>query len=228
MCSRTSTACDLVMLRVYQVQIRASLFYPSYPSAKLAIQSLYYHPHLRISEQEPHFHRCSIQLSFDKDCTVLSIFYPSSKFSREADSENMLHDLFRNVLTIPRAIYAGEMINDRPNPFYVNLASTGYRLQSVTFRIPDQYGFFSAGPPRLQVDEASACLLLITIICISAIFSSSLLLLFRIAKKPCSSCIIALFVVSTIIEAGTVWISLCHDPRRGKGHDWGQEKLRRD
>ena len=140
----------------------------------------------------------------------------------------MLHDLFRNVLTIPRAIYAGEMINERPNPFYVNLASTGYRLQSVTFRIPDQYGFFSAGPPRLQVYEASSCLLLIAIVCISALLFSFSLLLFRIAEKPCSSGIIAIFVVSTIIEVGMVWISLCHDPRRGNGHHWGQEKLRRD
>lgn len=51
---------------------------------------------------------------------------------------------------------AGPVLSDPPrlNPVHLSLANTAYRIQSQTLGIPDRFGIFSTGPPRLQVWEA--------------------------------------------------------------------------
>ncbi|KAK1831155.1 hypothetical protein QBC39DRAFT_434342 [Podospora conica] len=45
------------------------------------------------------------------------------------------------------------VIDGRLNPFHLALARSFYWIQSQIFHIPDRFGMFSPGPPRLQVFE---------------------------------------------------------------------------
>ena len=58
-----------------------------------------------------------------------------------------------NILTILKEAFAGEIVNNQLNSLRLAIATTGYRIQSCTLQIPDRFGFFSPGPPRLQVFE---------------------------------------------------------------------------
>jgi len=66
----------------------------------------------------------------------------------------MLRSLARNTYTLIKDFLGPSVIDGQLNPVRLALALRLYWVQSRIFRIPDRFGFTSAGPPRLQVDES--------------------------------------------------------------------------
>lgn len=132
----------------------------------------------------------------------------------------MLHDLISNILAITQGVFAGEIVNNRLNPIRLAIATTGYHIQSRTLHIPDLIGFFSSGPPRLQVHEATCFILVVCWVCFSIISSSLLVSMVRLAGKPNSGKFGAVLSSITIAEVAFFWIVACYDRRRAPGYDW--------
>ena len=58
-----------------------------------------------------------------------------------------------------------QIVDNRLNPVYLAIATTGYKIQSQLLRIPDHYGFFAPAPPRLQAREGAAFAGMVMLIC---------------------------------------------------------------
>lgn len=138
----------------------------------------------------------------------------------------MLHDLISNVLAVTKGVFAGQIVNNRLNPLHLAIATTGYRTQSRTLHIPGRIGFFSSGPPRLQVHEATAFIVLVGWTCFSIISSGFVVFVVRLCGLPNSRKVGAVFLSLTVAEAVIIWALVCHDRRRAPGYDWGDWKLR--
>ena len=142
----------------------------------------------------------------------------------------MFNKTLTNILTIPREAFAGQIINDRLNPFHLALASNGYRVQSRTLRIPDRYGFFSPGPPRLQVYEAVDFITMICCIAIILVFNALMVFASRLDRlpppKPLGSA--ALFLGMNLFVVIIFWIVAIHDRHRAPGYEWTDWKMRKD
>lgn len=115
------------------------------------------------------------------------------------------------------------------NPIQMALASRGHWIQSHILHIPDRYGFFSPGPPRLQVYQGFLFIpLLIMTIC--SIFLGACAV-FNISLKPDHKPIWRVVVFMVALVVGTLailWIMACFDRLRAPDYDWGHWKLRKD
>lgn len=140
----------------------------------------------------------------------------------------MLRDLLHNAVASSRDICAGEFVDDRPNPRYLSIANGGYRIQSRTLRIPDRLGFFTSGPPPLQVHQTSESMLLVGCVCVSTVIASFLLILLKIDARPNSWVVAPVWAAFTAVEVAMVWHAVCNNSRRAPGYDWGNWKPRRD
>lgn len=63
-----------------------------------------------------------------------------------------------------KTFFACETFNNRLHAVLLSIATIGYRIQSQSLHIPDRFGFFSSGPPRLQVQEAKSFIELVSFI----------------------------------------------------------------
>jgi hypothetical protein len=141
---------------------------------------------------------------------------------------NMLHNLFSNIIAIIEGVFAGEIINNRLNPLRLAIATTGYRIQSRTLYIPDRIGFFSSGPPRLQVHEATCFIVLVMASCFTIVSGGFLVFLLRLWAMPNLLKLSAAILSWTVAQAVIMWITACYDRRRTPGYDWKDWKLRKD
>lgn len=140
----------------------------------------------------------------------------------------MLDNLISNILVIPKGVFAGEIVNNRLNPFHLAVATTGYRIQSHTLQIPERIGFFSSGPPRLQVYEATFFIVAASWICLNLICNSFLFLLDRLYGLPNCRKLGVAYSLIIVAEALFFWVLACCDRRRAPGFEWEDWKLRKD
>ena len=66
----------------------------------------------------------------------------------------MLRTLVSNIYAGIEDFLGPSVIDGRLNHVRLALATWCYWIHSRIFRIPDRFGFFSLGPPRLQVEES--------------------------------------------------------------------------
>jgi len=115
------------------------------------------------------------------------------------------------------------------NPIQLALATRGYWIQSHILRIPDRYGFFSPGPPRLQVYQGFLFIaLFIMVVC--SIFCWAFVV-FLLSLRPDHKPIWKAVLFMAIPAGGTVaaiWVTECLSKRRSRDYDWGDWKLRKD
>lgn len=68
-----------------------------------------------------------------------------------------------------KGLFSPQIATDsRLNPHHLALATRGYRIQSRVLHVPDRYGIFSPGPPRLQVHEGSTFFVMILMLVLTA------------------------------------------------------------
>ncbi|KAF2498881.1 hypothetical protein BU16DRAFT_308438 [Lophium mytilinum] len=120
------------------------------------------------------------------------------------------------IIEIAKGVFAGQIVNDHLNPIHLAIATNGYRIQSQTLHIPDRIGFFSSGPPRLQVYQASMFFLLIMGPCYSII--SAAFVVFVVRRNSIK---IAAFMLSiTVAQTIAIWALVCFDRHRAPGYEW--------
>ncbi|KDN66254.1 hypothetical protein CSUB01_06769 [Colletotrichum sublineola] len=52
-------------------------------------------------------------------------------------------------------LFAPQVVNNQLNPVHLAIGIRCYQIQTEILGIPEQYGLFSSGPPRLQVLQGS-------------------------------------------------------------------------
>ena len=68
----------------------------------------------------------------------------------------MPHDLVHNAVRAIKGFLKPQVVDGRLNPVRLAVATRGYWIQSHVLHIPDRFGWFSPGPPRLQVHQATS------------------------------------------------------------------------
>jgi hypothetical protein len=140
----------------------------------------------------------------------------------------MLTNIMNTVFTAREALLAGAVINNTLNPWHLSFATSAYIVQSTKIHIPDHLGFFSRGPPRLQVDQ-TACFAAIIFIALFmtgvAAWSSLMLLLLRSTVKMKFVAAYSGMLVCFIVG---MWAITLGDEARKPGHLWRDWKERDD
>lgn len=138
----------------------------------------------------------------------------------------MLGSLARNTYTLIKDFLGPSVIDGEPNPVRLALAQRCYWVQSRIFRIPDRFGFISAGPPRLQVEESFVFVVVVWCISQSVIYGGFVVFVVHLmGDKPVKSTA-ALLCLLTISVVGMIWVHLCCSARRAPGYVWEDWKER--
>ncbi len=134
-----------------------------------------------------------------------------------------------SLLTAINILFSPQFIDGQLNPVHLTIATQGYWIQSSILRIPNQYGFFSPGPPRLQVHQGALFGVLSFHFGILCILGASIV--FWVGARgdpvlPLASAMVALVVGA----AASIWVAACYDCRRSPDYDWGDSngKLRKN
>ncbi len=139
-------------------------------------------------------------------------------------------NLIRSILnTITVSFGPQVIVSDTLNPIHLALSTRGYWFQSHILSIPDRYGFFSPGPPRLQAYQGFLSLILfIMIVC--EIFLGTFVI-FLASLKPDRKPIWVLIPAISASAIGVVafiWAGSCFHENRRPDYDWADWKLRKD
>ena len=140
----------------------------------------------------------------------------------------MFNKLFSNILAISKGVFAGQIVNNQLNPIHISLATNGYRIQSGTLQIPDRFGLFSSGPPRLQVHEAYFFLIMVGWIILNLVLNAFLVFVCRLNGLPAYRALGAEFSLLMVPGLFFYWIASVYDRHREPGYEWGDWKLRKD
>jgi ABC-type glucose/galactose transport system permease subunit len=139
----------------------------------------------------------------------------------------MLPSHIDDILAVGRAWIAGEIVDNRLNPVHLAIATTGYRIQSH-LRIPDRIGFFSSGPQRLQVPQATSFIALVIATCVLAVLNGLFVLFLSIHPFPNTNLgkVRVICASMTVSQAIFMWALTCLDKRRAPGYEWADWKVR--
>ncbi len=140
----------------------------------------------------------------------------------------MFHNLITNILTLANGVSAGGIVDNRLNPVHLTIATTGFRIQSQTFHIPPRIGFFSPGPPRLQVHEATSFIFLALASGFAIASGGFVIFVIRLCGLRNSLKVGAVMLVMVIAQVVVIWAMVCCDCRRVPGYEWGDWKVRQD
>ena len=132
------------------------------------------------------------------------------------------------ISNIPTEAFAGEIVDNRLNPLHLDIATTGYRIQSRTLQIPDRFGLFSPGPPRLQVHEGLFFIIIVGWICLHLTFNAFSVFLCRLFGLHTYQKLAAGWFMTMVPWLAIFWIVAIYDRRRAPGYEWGDWKLRQD
>ncbi|KAH9230587.1 hypothetical protein CCHR01_07917 [Colletotrichum chrysophilum] len=113
-----------------------------------------------------------------------------------------------------------EIIHGQLNPTYLAVAARGYHIQSSVLHIPDRYGWFTPGSPRLQCRQGAAmsfCLFLVVLL--TALYGYTLYTLKYVHKRQ-TELMEWMFGISLAFVVLAPWLAMHHDPRRAPNYEW--------
>ncbi|KAK1767160.1 hypothetical protein QBC33DRAFT_559284 [Phialemonium atrogriseum] len=140
----------------------------------------------------------------------------------------MSHNLTNNALTAVKGFLDPQISNGRLNPVHLAIATRGYWIQSHVLHIPDRFGFFSSGPPRLQMYQSASFAFLTVGVAFSTVWGALTVLLAKLMGRPISRLAGAMGVLQIAVVA-VIWAALaCFDHRRALDYDWGDWKRRKE
>ena len=138
----------------------------------------------------------------------------------------MPHNLTGNFLATAKGFLGPEIVDNRLNPVLLATATSGYRIQSHLLHIPDRFGFFLPGPPRLQVYQGAFFAFVVTGTCFSIVLGGFALLLMKLNGRPISPWLVVAMATMTVATVVTIWALACFDRHRAPDYDWGDWKWR--
>jgi hypothetical protein len=144
------------------------------------------------------------------------------------DGTNKLAAIPKGFRTLIIALKAGEIINGRLNPTHFATATSAYHIQARTLRVPNRFGFFSSGPHRLQVREASIFICLVGSICFTVILFGFMIYPLTLGPPGDTVKLLAVVLSLVVFKILLFWVLDCSNPRRAPGYQWENWKLRND
>ncbi|GKT62055.1 hypothetical protein ColTof4_02316 [Colletotrichum tofieldiae] len=126
--------------------------------------------------------------------------------------------------------FAPQVIDNRLNPVHLAIGIRCYQIQTEILGIPEQYGLFSSGPPRLQVHQGSTIPTLYFTIAFPVVVLVVAVLFWRDENTnmwPFTGPFMGLITCMTILCA-LFWYASCVDPRRAPDYEWNDWKPHND
>ena len=134
-----------------------------------------------------------------------------------------------NIVAFFKGVFAGQVVNNQLNPLLLDIAIKGYCIQSHSLQIPDRFGIFSSGPPRLQVHEGLAFITLVGLVCLTLVLDAFNVFVCRLYGQPNCRKLGAVFPPLILVPGFVLfWIAAVNDRRRKPGYEWADWKLRKD
>jgi hypothetical protein len=150
--------------------------------------------------------------------------------TRPKEAIKMPRNPTNSILKAIKAFVGPQITKDNGlNPVHLEIATLGYRIQSHMLHIPDRFGFFSSGPPRLQVYKGALFASLIVML-VYSIFWGALIVflsLFRVDPPPIWRLVVAM-VALMVGTLAVCWVMACFDKYRAPDYDGGDWKLRKE
>ena len=140
----------------------------------------------------------------------------------------MLAKLLGDTKAFVKGFFAGQIVDNRLDPYRLAAARAGYKLQSQTFRIRERYRIFSPGPPRLQVWEANHVIPLLFLIIWAISFYITMNFLLDVMGKPKRMETAALTLAITSSMLILLYIIALYDNCREPGYEWPDWKEHKD
>lgn len=138
----------------------------------------------------------------------------------------MLSNLISNIHAGIKDFLGPAVIDGRLNQSHLALATRCYWIQSRILRIPDRFGFFASGPPRLQVEESGILVFVVFVTCHLVFYAGlAVYLVSLLGNRPVKS-FAALMGLICLTPLGFVWIHLCWSSRRHPDYVWKDWKVR--
>ncbi|RYP32207.1 hypothetical protein DL767_005363 [Monosporascus sp. MG133] len=136
-----------------------------------------------------------------------------------------------NVLKAVKGLLSPQIIDNRLNPCHLAVATRAYWIQSHILRIPDRFGFFSPGPPRLQVYQSVWFTFLVVmfgfLLCTAFFIWGAVVMLYRLEERPAPT-LLGPMVALTVVTIASLWVLECFDRHRAPDYDWGDWKVRKE
>jgi len=115
------------------------------------------------------------------------------------------------------------------NPVQLALATRGYWIQSHILYIPDQYGFFSPDPPRLQVYQGFLFIYLCLMIVGEIFLGAGVVFLMSLTPDHKPIWKVVVFMVALVVGVvAMIWGMACSHENRAPDYEWKDWKLRKD
>lgn len=140
----------------------------------------------------------------------------------------MPHTRAREILTAVKNVFSGQVdSNGNLNPALLAIATRGYWIQSQIFHIPDRWGFFPPGPPRLQVYEGQVFVAIVVGHFCTITMAAILVYLVIRVHRPVTW-LVAVVVTMELAEIALQWITSMSDRHRAPDFDWDNWKKLRE
>ncbi|TID02395.1 hypothetical protein CH35J_003663 [Colletotrichum higginsianum] len=122
--------------------------------------------------------------------------------------------------------FAPQVIDNRLNPVHLAIGIFGYQIQTEILGIPEQYGFFSSGPPRLQVSQGIMFPAYVSLAAFPLVFLGVIVLLR--GNENVDAWILMRFIAITASVTVLFWYLEYADPRRAPDYEWNDWKPHKD
>ncbi|KAI1170909.1 hypothetical protein F4777DRAFT_88206 [Nemania sp. FL0916] len=136
-----------------------------------------------------------------------------------------------NEAGIRWSLWSRQVINNQLNPICLGIGTRGYRIQSEILHVPERWGIFSHGPPRLQVYQGQAfmgCCAIVAFIAILNLLAD--FVLFKLGRIGTFHVVILIGVDLCGITswAGVIYEAMRRSPQRRPGYVWDDWKEAQD
>jgi hypothetical protein len=140
----------------------------------------------------------------------------------------LISDIFSKSLAAVKGFWAPDVVDNRLNPVHLAVARHGYWIQLHILHIPDRFGFFSSGPPRLQAYEGASFATLVICYGLLIIWGGFSVLLLNIGGFPNTRLMMTVMAVALVTSMVPILGLARFGRRRAPDYDWGDWKLRNE
>jgi hypothetical protein len=136
-------------------------------------------------------------------------------------------ELLLAVKETARLVFQEEVVDNQLNPKLLALATICYRIQSAVLRIPDRFGWFYPGLPRLQVFQAYHFVLISTIQAVFFPYGLLTILFFKYLGCPDFRTKALTVLASTASMPFFFWFLFLYHYSRSENYRWPDWKMRK-
>ena len=130
------------------------------------------------------------------------------------------------IVTTIKLAFGNQIIHNTLNPVHLAIGTRGYWLQSHILHVPHRVGFFSSGPPRLQVLEGAEVFFISMLLIPICAWIAFLLLLIHLAGLMTVKAAVSIVVFVTAWLACILALQFArHRSRRALDSDWEEWKV---